>query len=152
MSDAVTRIQQDHRTLAALLDRMRDPAADRVTLVEDTVVRATAHLRAEEKVYPLLAGTDPTEYGEAHRGVPVSGEVAERLRILRATDPDSGDFDRALRELTIVFTRHVGEEEAEILLHAGDRIDPDTLAAATAIFDAHRRQELRTHGIDDGLT
>ncbi|MDG4831612.1 hemerythrin domain-containing protein [Solwaraspora sp. WMMD1047] len=149
MSDAVTLIQQDHRTLAALLDRMRDPAADRATLVEDTVARATAHLRAEEKVYPILAGTDPVEYGEVHRGVPASGEVEERLRILRAADPDDAEFDRALRELTMVFTRHVGEEEAELLLHAGRRIDPDTLSAATAIFDARRRQELRVYGIDD---
>lgn len=149
MSDAVTLIQQDHQMLAALLDRLGDPADDRVALVEETVARSTAHLRAEEKVHPLLTGTDPIEYGEVHRGVPASGEVEERLRVLRATDPDSAQFDVALRDVVTVFTRHVGEEESEILLHASARVDPGTMAIATSAFSHRRREELRIHGVDD---
>jgi hypothetical protein len=148
MPDAVTLIQQDHRMLAALLDRLRDPAARRVTLVEELFARTTAHLRAEEQVYPLLAGTDPAEYGSAHRGVPAGGEVEERLRILRATDPNSDDFDAAVARLATVFTHHVDAEEAEIMLHTPGKLDPGIMTTATATFDAHRRQELRVYGVE----
>lgn len=149
MADAVTEIKHDHRTLAGLVDRLADPYGDRTALVEETAARLIAHLRAEEKVHPLLAGSELGEYAGAHRGVPASGEAEERLRILRATDPNSADFDNALREFATTLERHTIAEESDILLHVYDRVDPDALRLASAAFAERRAEELRVYGYAD---
>lgn len=150
MADAVISIQRDHRILAELVDRLRDPYGDRPALVAEATALLLAHLRAEEKVHPLLAGTDLSEYTAAHHGVPASGEAEERLRVLRSTDPNSAEFDVALREFALVLRRHADTEETEILRHVYDRVDPDTLQMATAIFAERRAAELREYGVDAG--
>lgn len=151
MADAVTSIQRDHHRLAELVRRMAQPYGDRRALVAETAARLVAHLRAEEKVHPLLAGAPLDEYTGAHHGVPASGEVEERLRILRATDPDSADFDDALRNFAEVLERHTVAEESDILLHVYDRVDPDAMRMATAVFSERRAEELRARGFaDDG--
>jgi len=149
MADAVTSIQRDHRRLAELVDQLAQPYGDRRTLVAETAARLAAHLRAEEKVHPLLAGAPVEEYAEQYHGVPASGEVEERLRILRATDPDSADFDVALRDFAMALERHTDAEESDILLHVYDRVDPDTMRMATVVYEECRAEELRQYGVAD---
>lgn len=146
MTDAVTSIQHDHRTLAQLVNQLADPYGDRPALLAETAARLTAHLRAEEQVHPLLAGSELDRYAGVHRGVPASGEVEERLRILRATDPNGAAFDVALREFAMALDQHAGAEESNILLDVYDRVDPDIMRMATAIFVERREQELREFG------
>lgn len=150
MTDAVTSIQRDHRALADLVKRLADPYGDRTALVERAAALLIAHLRAEEKVHPLLAGTDLDEYAAAHHGVPAAGEIEERLRTLRATDPDSAAFDAALHDFAAVLERHTDAEESDILLHVYDRVDPDTMRMVTLAFEERRAEELRVYGyLDD---
>lgn len=150
MADAVTAIQRDHHRLAELVERLADPDGDRRALVAETAARLIAHLRAEEKVHPLLAGAPIGEYTGVHHGVPASGAAEERLRILRATDPDSADFDVALRNFAAALQQHAVAEESDILLHVYDRVDPDTMRMATAIYEERRAEELRQYGVGDG--
>ena len=147
MSDAVTLMYRDHRVLTALLDRLAVPTSDRVALVEEVAARLTAHLRAEEKVYPLLTDPDGPDGGSRPR-IPADGSVEDRLRILRATDPAGPDFDAALRELVVAVTEHL-REESELLRDIARRVGPQTLRAAGTIFDTRRLQELRVYGVDD---
>lgn len=148
MTDPVISIQRDHRVLAALVGRLADPYGDRTTLVEQVAALLIAHLRAEEKIHPLLSGSELDEYAAAHHGVPASGEAEERLRILRATDPASTDFDLALHEFAMTLERHADAEESDILLHVYDRVDPDTMHLAGVAFAERRAEELRAYGFD----
>ena len=152
-SDAVTLICRDHRVMKALLDQLKDPASDRVALVEEVAARFTAHVRAEEEqIYPLLVYAepeDPYEGKQVRGGVREHREAEERLRTLRATDPDSRDFDIALRDLEVAVTTHVEEEESELLPDLVSSVDRETLETVGAAFDARRVHELRAYGFED---
>ncbi|MFI6760072.1 hemerythrin domain-containing protein [Micromonospora sp. NPDC050417] len=144
MNDAVSLIQQDHRVLEKLLHQLRDPAVDRVAVVEEVRARLAAHRRAAEQVYPLLAGDD-----RAADQMPDLATAEERLEALRASDPSSDRFDGALREFSEAVAQHIQTEETEVLPEFAIDDDPKMLERAGAAFDDHRVDELRVYGIDD---
>lgn len=152
-SDAITLICRDHRVMKALLDQLKDPASDREALVKEVAARFTAHVRAEEEqIYPLLVYAepeDPHEGEEVHSGVQKHREAEERLRTLRATDPDSPDFEIALHDLEVAVTAHVEEEESELLPDLLSSVDRETLETVGAAFNTRRIHELRVHGVED---
>ncbi|MFC6020123.1 hypothetical protein ACFP2T_28505 [Plantactinospora solaniradicis] len=151
MSDAVTLMHRDHRVLTALLDRLAVPTSDRVALVEELAARLTAHLRAGEQVYPMLTAPDHAD-GVADASpprLPRAGSAEDRLRILRATDPTSSQFDIALREFTVAVTEQM-RTESELLRDLARRVGPETLRTAGTVFDARRARELRVYGVEDG--
>jgi hemerythrin superfamily protein len=155
-SDAVTLICRDHRVMQALLDQLKDPASDRVALVEEVAARFTAHVRAEEEqIYPLLVFAEPEnphEGEEVRSGVQEHRAAEDRLRTLRATDPDSADFEIALRGLEAAVINHVEEEESELLPDLVSSVDRETLETVGAAFDARRIHELRVYGFEDWQT
>jgi hypothetical protein len=144
MTDAVSLIQQDHRVLEKLLRQLRDPAVDRVAVVDEVGARLAAHRLAGEQAYPLLAGGN----GPAGR-MPDLGAAEQRLDVLRSSDPSSSQFEEALREFGDAVARHVQVEETDVLPGFAVDDDPETLERAGATFAARRVRELQVYGIDD---
>jgi hypothetical protein len=148
MSDALTLMHRDHRVLTALLDRLATADGDRVVLVEELAARLTAHLRAEENVFPLLTEADGTSGGARRPPRRADTSLEDRLRVLRATDPAGPDFDGVLRELTVAVTEHL-RAESDLLREVARRVGPETLHAAGTVFDTRRLRELRVYGVED---
>ena len=151
-SDAVTLIKADHRVLAALLEQLEDPSSDRVALLEEVGARLTAHTRAEEdQVYPALIRADPDETDQIDDATDEHREVEGKLQLLQATDPDSVEFEYALRDFVDSVNHHVEQEESELLPGLEDTVDRATLEALGAAFDARRIEELQAYGIEDDM-
>lgn len=150
-SDAVTVIKRDHRLMQELFERLTDPSVDRRALVEECAQRMHAHSKAEEDhVFPEIVRADRSDVEEVHQGVEEHRQAEEKLAVLRATDPQSPNFERAAREFTAAARRHIEDEESQILAHLGRTLNQAKLEKLGAAFEKCRLTELRRHGIETG--
>lgn len=148
-TDAVSVIMRDHRLMESLFEDCRTNKAARPGIVAEIKARLKAHSVAEEeRVYPAIAKAGPDEQEEVHHGVEEHREAEELLERLEATDPESAEFDTALRNFVAAVSHHVEEEENEILPSLKKAVDTTTLDELGAAFESRRIELLRQAGVD----
>jgi hemerythrin superfamily protein len=137
-ADAVSMIEQDHRALETLFEKIRSGAGDRAALLEEITVRLTAHARAEEhEVYPAIRQADPAEDGEVEHAYDEHHEAEHLLRSARNLTA-SPHFDEAFDAFVAAVGHHVEEEEREILPALRDAVDATTLRKLGVAFEQAR--------------
>lgn len=151
-SDAITLIKADHRILVDLVEQLRDPSADRTTLLGQLAARMLAHAHAEEEaVYPALVAQAPAEVDEIELGIEEHREAERQLRALQQIDPSSAEFTAALRTFTEAVTQHVDVEEMSILPELTRVLDPAALRELGDAYERCRQEKLRAHGVHDEM-
>lgn len=113
-SDPFDRLEQDHRAILDLIDRMEHStgSTSRGTLLLRLKRRLTTHALAEEDVvYPLLR----EEVGEAEAVKQLyadHGDIKIHLFVLENMVPDeSGEWSAEVRSLRELIARHAQQEE-----------------------------------------
>ncbi len=141
-SDAVSLIEQDHREMEALFERVLAGEGDRQAAVEEITARLTAHARAEEEeVYPAITKAEPDEEAEVDHAYDEHHEAEHLLRKARnlvATD----HFEEAFTAFVEAVKHHVEEEETEVLPALRKAVDAKTLVRLGTAFDRVRRELL----------
>ncbi len=141
-SDAVSLIEQDHREMEALFERVLAGEGDRQAAVEEITARLTAHARAEEEeVYPAVTRAEPDEEAEVDHAYDEHHEAEHLLRKARnlvATD----HFEEAFTAFVAAVKHHVEEEETEVLPALRKAVDAKTLVRLGTAFDRVRRELL----------
>jgi hemerythrin superfamily protein len=141
-SDAVSLIEQDHREMEALFDRVLAGDGDRQALVDEITARLTAHARAEEEeVYPAITKADPSEEAEVDHAYDEHHEAEHLLRKARNLVA-TAHFEDAFTAFVGAVKHHVQEEETEVLPALRDAVDAKTLVRLGAAFDRVRRDLL----------
>jgi len=114
-ADVVDLIMQDHREVERLFDELQNHPEKRVGLVPVLTTLLSAHSRAEESaVYPAAA-SEADEADDVAHSQEEHVEADQLLAKLAATDPESADFEKVLRNLVDAVTHHVEEEETKVL-------------------------------------
>ena len=141
-SDAVSLIEQDHRELEALFQRVLAGDGDRRAAVEEITARLTAHARAEEEeVYPALTKADPDEEAEVDHAYDEHHEAEHLLRKARNLVA-TAHFEDAFTAFVGAVKHHVEEEETEVLPALREAVDAKTLMRLGTAFDRVRRELL----------
>jgi len=139
--DVVDLIMKDHRELERLFDTLLNEPDKRAGLVPLMTTLLTAHSRAEEsEVYPAAraaGGEDDVEHSQKEHL-----EADQLARKVAETDPDSEDFEAALRALVDAVTHHVEEEETTVLPGMRERIDSARREELGEAFLAAREDHL----------
>lgn len=147
--DVVTAIMNDHRVLEGLFEELKSGDEDRAVLIAEIKARLYAHSRAEERyVYPALARLRPSQV--VQHGVEEHREADDKLAELQAASED--DSSRALKEFIDAVSRHVDEEESELLPAIKAAMSYRKRDELGRRFESSRINELRRAGIDDALT
>jgi len=148
-TDVVTLIQDDHRLVESLFQRLQDDEGDRRALVDEVAARLTAHARAEEEeVYPALTRADPDEEDEVEHAYHEHDEAVHLLlKVVNLVE--SPHFRQALTELVDAVRHHVEEEESEVLPALRDAVDRETLDRLGEAFARVRAEALREAGVED---
>jgi hemerythrin superfamily protein len=135
-ADAVSLIEQDHRALEALFEKVKE--GDRTALLAEIAVRLTAHARAEEQeVYPAIKRSDPVQdEGVAHAHD--EHREAEYLLYRASNLVASPHFEEAFDAFMAAVGHHVEEEEREILPALRAAVEPDRLRKLGAAFEQTR--------------
>jgi hemerythrin superfamily protein len=147
-ADAITLIKNDHRLMEKLFEQLMSGAGDRHALLTEVAARLAAHSHAEEqKVYPMLARSDPDEVGEVEHAVVEHHEADLLLHRLQSLDPGDAEFDTVLAKFVEGVQHHVREEESELLPALQQALDRATLEQLGTAFEQVRRHELEVAGV-----
>jgi hemerythrin superfamily protein len=137
-ADAITLIEQDHRTMEALFERVVAGDGDRTALIDEISAMLTAHARAEElEVYPAIRRADPGEEPEVAHAYDEHHEAEHLLRSARNLVA-SPHFDEAFTAFVAAVSHHVEEEEQEILPALREAVDEATLRKLGEAFQRER--------------
>jgi hemerythrin superfamily protein len=140
-ADAVTLVEQDHRALEALFERVLAGEGDRTALIQEITARLTAHARAEEgEVYPALeaAPGEDEEVEHAHDEHHEAEHLLRKARNLTA----SPHFDEAFEAFVSAVRHHVEEEEERLLPALRNAVDTERLRQLGAAFEQARTKLL----------
>ncbi|WP_144126564.1 hemerythrin domain-containing protein [Catellatospora sichuanensis] len=141
MTDVITLIEQDHRALEELFERLQSGSADRELLFQQMAAMLTAHSRAEEaEVYPAIAKAG--EQDEVDHAREEHAQADELVAQLKTMDPESAEFGEVLARLIDAVNEHVAEEESTTLPALRDSVDGERLEQLAESFLARRGQEL----------
>ncbi|QNE17406.1 hemerythrin domain-containing protein [Kribbella qitaiheensis] len=141
-ADVVDLIMQDHREVERLFDELKNHPEKRVGLVPVLTTLLFAHSRAEEsEVYPAAAA-EADEADEVAHSQEEHVEADQLLAKLAATDPESADFDKALRNLVDAVTHHVEEEETKVLPGMSANLSQERRLELGEAFAASRKEHL----------
>src|SRR5690242_6539901 len=107
-------IEQDHRAVAANLEKLSSSTLSDV--IKNEVVQSLAqHSVAEELlIYPLVGEQASDGERLEHEARDEHQAIKEALVRFDRLDVDDADFPEAVRDLTAVVQAHVAEEEQEI--------------------------------------
>jgi len=137
-TDAISLIEQEHRTMEALFERVLAGDGDRRTLLDEITVSLTAHARAEElEVYPAIRRADPDEEAEVEHAYDEHHEAEHLLRSARNLVA-SPHFEAAFQAFVAAVRHHVEEEEQEVLPALREAVDAATLRQLGAAFQRER--------------
>jgi len=163
MTDVVDLISSDHREVERLFELLKNEPDNRRLNVPVLVTLLVAHSRAEESdVYPAAAREAKASDEVAH-SQEEHAEAEQLLTKLQETDPDSGEFDRLLKELTDAVSHHVEEEESKVLpamrkglseqrlSELGDAFAEARMAHLGDMAGAASKQELQQQAKNAGL-
>ncbi|WP_084960161.1 hemerythrin domain-containing protein [Thermoactinospora rubra] len=143
MPDVVKLITSDHREIEALFARLRDRPHNRRADLVKLAALLTAHARAEEdRVYPELRKAVPAGDGDVHHGFEEHKEAEVILDRLKSAEPGGAEFDRTLKRLVQSVSRHIKEEENEMLPALGRAVGRKRLQELGKAFKERRDQEL----------
>lgn len=139
--DVITLIEQDHRELQRIFQRLRAGEGDRELLFQQMAALLEAHSRAEEaEVYPEIARVDSTE--QMRHAREEHAEADELLIRLMSMDPGSVQFRRMLTQLMDAVDEHIREEEAVTLPALRRGTKADQRARLADAFVRRRGEEL----------
>jgi hemerythrin superfamily protein len=146
--DAVTLIQNDHRLLESLFDKLRSGQGNRQVLLVEVAARLAAHSHAEEmKVYSALTEAEPDERNQVEHGAQEHHEAEQMLHRLMAMEPNDSKFESELTRFVEAVLEHVQEEENEVLPALQRAVDADRLEELGQAFEEVRTKELEIAGI-----
>jgi hemerythrin superfamily protein len=117
--DAVTLLENDHRTVDGLFRQYEDlvvtaPSARREP-VDRFIRELSVHAAIEEEVlYPAVRRDLPDGDSMADEALEEHQEAKEILRRLERMDPSHFEFDSAVTQLIKDVRHHVDEEEADM--------------------------------------
>lgn len=142
MPDVVDVILADHREVERIFEKLRTDPVSRPGLVPVLTTLLTAHSRAEEaEVYPV-ARDEAGESEEVEHSQEEHLLADQLLAKLAETDPESADFEPALKELVDAVTHHVEEEEKTVLPGIRERLSDERRAELGEAFLASRAEHL----------
>jgi hemerythrin superfamily protein len=148
-TDAVTLIEQDHREMEALFDKVLAGDGDRDALIAKITARLSAHARAEEQeVYPALedaAAQEQDEVEHAHREHHEAEHLLRKARNLTV----SPHFEEAFTAFVGAVKHHVEEEESQLLPALRKAVDAATLRSLGTAFERVRAQLLGGNGEEE---
>jgi hemerythrin superfamily protein len=148
-TDAVTLIEQDHREMEAVFDKVLAGDGDRDALIAEITTRLTAHARAEEQeVYPALEDAAPQEQDEVEHAHREHHEAEHLLRKARNLTV-SPHFEEAFTAFVDAVKHHVEEEESEVLPALRKAVDAATLRNLGTAFERARLQLLGANGEEE---
>ncbi len=138
MTDVVELIEQDHREMEGLFDRVLAGDGDRRQLLDEISSRLEAHARAEElEVYPVLTLADPDEEDEVEHAHDEHHEAEHLLRRARALVV-SPHFEEAFTAFVQAVKHHVEEEETDVLPSLREAVDGKRLTELGVAFEKVR--------------
>jgi hemerythrin-like domain-containing protein len=109
-------VEEQHRGLLALCDRLDDPAGDRARVASVLVAVLSRHLSGEEQyLYPAVRAVVPDGELLAGRELAEDRRLLELLRELDRHRPDRPEFGSAATRLTTAIRRHVAADDEELL-------------------------------------
>lgn len=142
MADVVELITSDHREVERLFDVLKNKPDSRALNLPVLATLLVAHSRAEEaEVYPAAAH-EAGAGGEVEHSQEEHAEAEKLLEQLQSADPNSGQFDRLLKELADAVTHHVEEEESEVLPAMRKGLSQQRLSQLATAFANAREQHL----------
>ncbi len=130
MADVVTMLEQDHREVEELFEKIKNTnGAVRAQLVTRLAADLRLHMKVEESiVYPAIAkqvddGDDMVEEAKTeHEGARKVLADVEKL------SPNEPGFDGALEMLEAGISHHVEEEEDEVFPKLRESVSAEELA------------------------
>jgi hemerythrin superfamily protein len=135
MADVITLIEQDHRAVERVFDRLQAGGDDRRALLTELEMLLLPHTEAEEQaVYPTMerSGLESFDRQEADGE---HAEAAQLLERLKTQTHDEGAFRQTLSALVEAVRHHVEEEEQEMLPELRQTCGDDTLARLGERFE-----------------
>jgi len=139
--DVVDLILADHHELQHQFDRLLSEPESRPTLVPLMTALLTAHSRAEEaEVYP--AARDAGSREDVEHSQKEHLEADRLARKLGELEPDSPEFEPALKELIDAVKHHIEEEEKTVLPDMRKLMDDATRQELAQAFLDSRSEHL----------
>jgi hemerythrin-like domain-containing protein len=141
--DVVALIEQDHRDMEQMFERLRSRQGDRALLFQQLAAMLTAHSRAEEaEVYPAIASSGESD--EVSHAREEHAEADDLLAGLKTMDPESTEFDETLEKLIEGVSHHIEEEESTALPALRKAVSSQRLDQLAEAFTARRGAELQS--------
>ena len=128
--NATAQIRTDHTHVLSIFHhyRLDGRGRDRRALVDSACLALEVHARLEEEIfYPAMRAAGDGEPDRVERNVHEHDRMRELISRLRATSPESPDFDDDFMALMREVIHHVAEEETVMLPDAERRLGPDRL-------------------------
>jgi hemerythrin-like domain-containing protein len=114
--NVVDLIEEQHRTLLALCDRLTGDGEDRRKVAEVVVATLSRHLSAEEQyLYPAVRRVVPDGDRLTDRELAEDHDLLVTLRRLDGVRPEHPSFDALAADVTAAVRRHVEADAAELL-------------------------------------
>ena len=139
VNDPMRILKADHREVEKLLDKLAesDEGAEREALLDELVLKLSAHMTAEEEIVypPVKAEVSEEDEEEAEIEHGLAREGLEKLQQM----VDKPGFGAAVEMLKGGISHHVHEEEHELLPELKDSLDREQwLAIGDALAEAKR--------------
>jgi len=113
MADLLKRLEQEHREVEKLLERLEhtEEPDQRMELLQKVEAALSEHMRVEEEqVYPLMAAIDGEMAEEAQHEHDGARELLAKVREMA---PDTPGFGASVAALAGAIAHHVEDEENE---------------------------------------
>ncbi|KWV92779.1 hemerythrin domain-containing protein [Erythrobacter sp. YT30] len=139
------RIEEDHNRQRDLLDKIARTEGDseeRRELFTKLTKELKSHAAAEEQsVYSEMLA-DPKANDETRHSVAEHQEIDEMLNDLAAIEMSSPAWLQKFKEFDDRYRHHINEEEEDHFPHFEERIDEETDAEMTEIFEERKEAEI----------
>ena len=127
MADVIELIEQDHRAVEQVFDRLQRGTGERRQLVTQLEELLLPHAKAEEQaVYPTMQQADLESFDRKEADAEHL-EAEDLLTMLKTQMDDDTAFTATLQKLVDAVNHHVEEEENEALPELRQQADDATL-------------------------
>lgn len=128
MTDAITLLTGDHRTVEALFQQAETAPSPSSEVVDRIVKELSVHDAIErEYLYPAVRDRVPSGSGLADHSIEEHNEVAQTLLAIDKADNGSGEQKQLLARLVTAVRAHVEEEETRLFPALRDAMTPREL-------------------------
>jgi hemerythrin-like domain-containing protein len=144
---ATSLLEDQHRKVEALFEKLESGGADRAVL-EELANSLAAHMAIEQDIfYPAIKEVDSDLVNESFEEHSIA-EVA--LKRLLATDSDDDSFEARVTALKELIEHHVEEEEEELFPAVEKALSAETLEKLGKVM-SRRFEEVMSAGFESAV-